>query len=306
MARHPISIVIPTYNRGSALAKVLPSYADSKFVAEIIVVDDHSDSPVADDLVSVIDDVDVDVRIIRHRERLGVCHARNTGLRLARHEYTYFGEDDVVLEPSFFARLFEDWERLDVDVIAGEVMLMAHPDESFDDARRRLPRRNGDGVNEHYALLRNDSLRTHPRMVRLSSALLLGPTEPMRQIGFDVRFRGPNFCFEDHDFQLRLRAQGYTLGVTPNALGLHMSRLETQGGGCRTNQELRTELQCVIANAWLYVRNNREIMRGEFSRFPELRYGVISCLRECHHRIKLYVASNYPWAQRLIALNPVV
>jgi GT2 family glycosyltransferase len=305
MVSHSISVIIPTYNRARALAEVLPSYADPCFVTEIVIVDDHSDPPIEEALGQVIDEVNVEVRVVRHPERLGVCHARNTGLREARCDYTYFGEDDVVLEPDFFDKLFEDWERLEVDLIAGEVMLMAYPNEGFEEARQRLPRRSDDGVNERYALLRNDSLRTHPRPVRLSSALLLGPTGPMRETGFDTRFRGPNFCFEDHDFQLRLRAQGYTLGVTPNALGLHMSRLETQGGGCRTNQQLRTELACVVRNAWLYVQNNKEIMRRDFSRLPELRYGVISCLRECHHRVKLYVASNHPWAQRLVAWNPV-
>lgn len=101
-----ISVIIPTYNKSSHLARLLPSilaqdYDSEQF--EIIIVDDGSTDETA--LVAQqFADRFKNYRYV-YQKNLGIGSARNTGLGHARGELISFVADDYVLHPSYLTKL---------------------------------------------------------------------------------------------------------------------------------------------------------------------------------------------------------
>ena len=74
-----ISVIVTTHNEGGELERTLRSVAaNTRFLREIIVVDDGSDDGSCVSLASGF------VRVMRHAERIGVAYSRNEGSRSAQ------------------------------------------------------------------------------------------------------------------------------------------------------------------------------------------------------------------------------
>jgi len=93
---HPaVTAVIPTYNRGWALAEAVDSVLGQDYPAlELIVVDDGS----TDDTPATLERYGERVRVIRQENR-GVSAARNRGIRAARSAYIAFLDSDDLWRP---------------------------------------------------------------------------------------------------------------------------------------------------------------------------------------------------------------
>jgi glycosyltransferase involved in cell wall biosynthesis len=90
-----VSVVTPTRDRHDLLSGALASALGQRGVElEIIVVDDGSDPPVADVLVS-----DPRLQVVRHETSVGVSAARNTGIEHARADWIAFLDDDDLWAP---------------------------------------------------------------------------------------------------------------------------------------------------------------------------------------------------------------
>lgn len=299
-----ISVVIPTFNRAKVLARVLPSYDDPRHVGEIIVVDDHSPLPIADDETIRALLLSVPLTILRSEKHVGTTGVKNIGLRHASHALTHFGEDDVQLCRDYYPNLLRDREALGVDFMGGEVMLMENPDETCESVRSRLEECTDDGLDERLGWLRFGVIRSKPMVARLVNALVVGPTDISRETAFDEKFLGPTYVWEEFDFQTRLRAKGYTLGITPHAMGLHLPREMTNYGGVRAYPAIHREVASVFVNTARFVLKNRQILRRDFCAHPILRYGILSNLRLCHSRFKRYIAYRYPKLFHFVAIRP--
>ena len=87
MGTHPpVTVVVPTYNRGprlrATLDAILASATDDLEAVEIIVVDDGSTPPAADALAGLEAKAPFAVRIVR-QDNAGVGAARNRGFKEA-------------------------------------------------------------------------------------------------------------------------------------------------------------------------------------------------------------------------------
>lgn len=93
-----ISIIIPLYNKRSAITRTIQSVLAQSFQDfEIIVVDDGS----TDDSYSVVSKMD-DARIrLIHKENGGVSSARNVGIRAAKYPIVALLDGDDYWEPTF-------------------------------------------------------------------------------------------------------------------------------------------------------------------------------------------------------------
>lgn len=92
-----VSVIIPTYNRSTLLARAIRSVQRQTYPhLEILVVDDAS----IDNTPEVVKNFD-DPRIhyIRHNSNRGGSASRNTGIRAATGEYIAFLDDDDEWEP---------------------------------------------------------------------------------------------------------------------------------------------------------------------------------------------------------------
>lgn len=107
-----VSVVLPTYDRPDLVVEATESVAEQTYPnIELIVVDDHSPTPVERPVSEALSDAPIDVQHIRHEENRGGNTARNTGIRAAEGEYVAFLDDDDLWEPIKIERQVETMRR---------------------------------------------------------------------------------------------------------------------------------------------------------------------------------------------------
>src|SRR5437867_1570833 len=131
MASPLVSVIVCTYNRAALLASCLESLVAQTLAAEryeIIVVDNGSTDrtqAVACDFAQCYGTVKVVLE-----PRLGVSHARNTGIRHAQADYLAFIDDDARALPDWVERILAAFAETDPPpfVVGGQIMpLYEHP-----------------------------------------------------------------------------------------------------------------------------------------------------------------------------------
>jgi glucosyl-dolichyl phosphate glucuronosyltransferase len=139
-----ISVVIPTYNRGSQLRPLLQGLLqqDPRGVRyEIIVVDNNS----RDNTAAVIEEARLsdDRRLIQYlfESRQGVSYARNTGIKHARAPIIAFIDDDVVPARDWAYSIKQAMDQYpEADCIGGRVRAVwSRPRPSWLDAAHEGP-----------------------------------------------------------------------------------------------------------------------------------------------------------------------
>jgi glycosyltransferase involved in cell wall biosynthesis len=106
-----ISVIIPTYNRPLALRRCIASLAQQEYPPEsfeVVVVDDGSDPPPAENLSGELPG-HIQVSLLREPHR-GVAAARAAGIARARGRILAFLDDDCTVPPDYLgaiARVFE-------------------------------------------------------------------------------------------------------------------------------------------------------------------------------------------------------
>ena len=99
-----VSVIIPTYNRGSNIERTLDSVlAQTLAPSEILVVDDGSTDGTADWIEAHYGEK---VRVIRQQNQ-GVAAARNRGLKEAKGEYVAFLDHDDIWLPQKLEKQLE-------------------------------------------------------------------------------------------------------------------------------------------------------------------------------------------------------
>jgi GT2 family glycosyltransferase len=201
-----ISIVIPTYNRSSTLAKTLLNLSKQQFAEpwEVIVANNRS-----------TDDTDEAVRRQRfpaplrlvHEEKPGVAAARNAGIAVARGQYIVMMDDDILVEPDFLRRHYDLLLSNPGCWITGDVVNLpeqrATPFGKYRQSLYRIPNES-DGGEAHWLNGNNTSL---PRL------------DWERLGGFDERF--PGAAVEDYDLALRAWDAGIRILFCPSIVALH-------------------------------------------------------------------------------------
>lgn len=138
-----VSAVITTYERPTYLREAVQSVLDQTYErVELIVVDDHSETPAGDVLTEMeLSDL-VDAQCVRHEENRGANAARNTGIDASSGEYIAFLDDDDRWKPSKIARQVETF--LESDEELGLVYTGVELITETDTLERPPPRIEGD------------------------------------------------------------------------------------------------------------------------------------------------------------------
>jgi len=121
-----ITVVIPSYNYGNVVERAVRSALNQTLAPEqVIVVDDGSqDNGLTKKVVGKIDDPRV---LYVRQENMGVAHARNHGVALAKTQYVCCLDADDAIAPTYLATLAP---ALDADPtlgIAYSSLLLIHP-----------------------------------------------------------------------------------------------------------------------------------------------------------------------------------
>jgi len=203
-----ISVVVPTCDRPAGLNELLAALrrqepVDGSF--EVIVVDDGSRTPVADQLGGTAEGLDLDV--IRTENR-GPAAARNTGVAAARGEFLAFIDDDCLPATDWLSTLDRARREYPEATLGGRTVCglsgnrWAESSQALEDAVYR--RANRDPSRSRF----------------LSSKNLAMPRALFRRCGgFDPAFR----FSEDRDLCARLVGAGERLVYLPDAVVEHMN-----------------------------------------------------------------------------------
>lgn len=117
-----ISVVIPTYNRGLQLGKVIDalflSQKDMFNDVEIIVIDDGSIIPAEQFINPISCPAPFHVKVIRQINS-GPAAARNNGLKNATHEIVLFIDDDILVSDTLLKKHVEGHLKFPNSVIFG-------------------------------------------------------------------------------------------------------------------------------------------------------------------------------------------
>lgn len=245
-----VSIVIPTYNRHEFLREVLPSYLTQRDVLEVLIIDDGSSPPVEPGLRDLLAEYD-HLRIIRHTRSLGSCMARNAGIREARGEFVFFGEDDLILAEDHVRILLQERERLGADLICGRVFQQKES-ETLKEAILVARGVVNPVIDRQHISVSTRHLR-QARELPFVNAVFLAPRDLLAKFLFSGHIGGPSFSREDNEIQLRLRREGYRIFGTPQTSSLHLAHHKTEGSGTRSGRSVVTQIASSALNSYLVV-----------------------------------------------------
>lgn len=112
-----VSVVLPTYNRPERLRRAVRTVLSQTYDrVQLVVVDDHSETPARKTLSDVSFDQIESVVHVRHETNEGANAARNTGIEAADGEFIAFLDDDDLWEPEKLERQVSVLSRSGPDV----------------------------------------------------------------------------------------------------------------------------------------------------------------------------------------------
>jgi GT2 family glycosyltransferase len=219
--RLPVTLVIPTFQRGEILLQTLERVrALSSQPNEILLIDQTPEHP---------EEVAAQLRKGENQglwqwigqSKPSIPKAMNQGLVRARNELVLFCDDDVVPCEDWVAVHFEAHHTLDCGLVAGQVLL----------AGESLKRGHGNS----FSFASETAQWVEEYMggnfsVRRSGALEVG--------GFDENFHGAAYRFEA-EFAARWLASGRRIWFEPKASVVH---LQYPAGGVRAHGDHRRTL----------------------------------------------------------------
>lgn len=227
----PLTIAIPTYNRGAILVETLERLlALEPRADEIIVVDQTREH--APDIARKL--AQFPITMIR-LEQPSIPHAMNVALERARSPIVLFVDDDVD-PPAGLAAAHAAAYGENVSAMVGQVLQPGEQPEHFDEATlRRGALRDLEFRFNHDAACEVQNVIACNLSVDRERALAIG--------GFDERYTGAAYRFET-DFALRLVKAGGRVRFEPAASLRHL-RVPT--GGVRAYGDHRSSTSPVHA-----------------------------------------------------------
>jgi glycosyltransferase involved in cell wall biosynthesis len=242
-----ISVVLPTYNRLSALRENFGSVQALLGVSEIVVVVDGSTDGTQEWLSELSDPR---VRVIEQPQR-GSPAARNAGIAAAQGKWILMTEDDCFLAPEFAVTLLEVARRRDAQIVGApwlNVHSRAEMDTALDHARHEAVRRIG--------------LRTHPGVFPAQdletpflNGIVLARRDVFGIVRYDESLRG-NAWREETSMFLSATERGLRCVLTPRAAAFQFGQWE--GGQRQTRLAYEA---WAIRNNWRFLRQHARTLR---------------------------------------------
>ncbi len=247
MSAVPVSLIIPTYNRGAVLRQALNRALAQRYPnLEIIVVDQTSAHP--SDLEAYLRDPANRFQYYRLAHP-SVTVARNFGIQKSLGHWIIFIDDDVVIEPDFVTTMVKHFATPSV----GGVMPFLKSPTSGQESRQLTEAAKLFEVQE---AIRPGSVV--PTSWLSNSAVAYTRDALVRAGLFDEYFQGSAWC-EDADMSVRVRALGFKLLFDTRVSVLHLTDIE---GGCgNRNSEHQEQITQEHLNYYQYfVLKNRRFL----------------------------------------------
>jgi len=255
-----ITVIIPTYNRGSILKTTLPSYLKQRYVGKVFVVDDGSTDDTQKILKKIMK-VEDKLECIHLSKRKGAPAAKNIALNYVNSEYVLIGEDDVELSKNYTEELLECLKETNGSGASGRIVYIKE-NENKKDALRRTNKIK-DVLIDTKNITGNFQLRMDkPVKIPFTHAITLFKKSVFDKFKYDENYIG-NAYREETDFTLQLSKEGHKLFYCPSAICYHLPRKKVNFGGQRAMNRLSYELFTIINNVY-FLRKHYEYLCKEF------------------------------------------
>ena len=102
MANSKITVVIPCYNAEKYIVKCFDKLNEQTYRDfDVVIVDDCSTDRSYEKILSVKDNYDFNVSVVKNEKNSGPAISRNVGVKIADGEYIAFCDSDDYYEPNF-------------------------------------------------------------------------------------------------------------------------------------------------------------------------------------------------------------
>ncbi|WP_237179106.1 glycosyltransferase family 2 protein [Paenibacillus sp. MMS18-CY102] len=216
------SIIIPTYNKANYLKSCIESIGDhTDLPYEIIVVDNHS----TDETSAYLREIGTQVRYRILDSNLGFSGAVNAGLMMAKGTTVLLLNNDTLVTDNWLDNMLA---CLNSDARIG----MVGPVTNYisGDQRVEVPYEEIEDMYEYAKHNNQTDPSKWQRTDRLTGFCLLFRRELLERTGyFDEGYEIGNY--EDDDFNIRVRLQGYTLVIARDSFIHHYGSVSMKALG---------------------------------------------------------------------------
>ena len=213
----PLSVVIPTKDRPTELAKTLEGYVgqnDRSF--EVVIVNDHGDGDAVRGIVASFGKA-LRVRVMENDGPPGPGAARNLGLEAADGEIFLVTGDDIIPAPDLIARHRDAHRRYPEAEAAFVGHVDWHPEMNSEWFLQHIV--NAGGQQFDYQALRDGQNVPFDRFYTSNVSWKRAMTADLEQI-FSDAFRYA--AYEDVELGYRLSQRGLSLRYLAHAVGYHL------------------------------------------------------------------------------------
>ncbi|HOS83129.1 MAG TPA: glycosyltransferase family 2 protein [Methanolinea sp.] len=248
---HLVSILLPTYNRGSTINKCIESIINQTYLNwELIILDDCS----TDDTQNIIEyyvNLSRKIKYYKNKTHKGLPGTRNIGLALSKGDLIFFVEDDLELDRECLSILVETYSRLSKNFPVGGIAPRLISDNDAGKSGKIEPfifnRYTGE-IENNYSINLDNVVET----ITLHACSLYERKKLLEIGGYGSDIFIGNYFREETDLNWRLRKKGYHLFFQSKAIAFHR---RYDFGGCRHKSLLKSEY-FTIRNHLMFLKRN--------------------------------------------------
>lgn len=259
-----ISVVIPSYNRAKLLPITLPTYINQEDVLELILVDDCSTDNTQEVVLKLQKDYPC-IRYFRNEKNSKQPYSNNVGIREAKGDYIYFGDDDSVLKPDSLSFLKDTILNEKAQICGAKALYLPMEYNGRVEAyvkRMDILLPSGVKFADIANLTANFIYSTkQPVVVPFCQASALVQTELAQKVLFDTNYTG-NAYREETDFFIRCSLLGAKIMYDSRAVQVNLPR-EISIGGAHAGGHLRWYVSAA-RNNWYFLKKNWKPIRRKY------------------------------------------
>jgi len=259
-----VSVIIPTYNRAHVLHKTIPSYIQN-ITLEIIIVDDGS-KDYTRNVVRHLHQKYPQIKYIGLKKHRGLPYAKNIGVKRAKGNYIYFGDDDACLYQGTLLRLRDALEKFPADIAgangsyATDINQILHMDKYIEQyfvkpfQGRCIVDFNSGKFDYNY------KIEEITEGLFVMSCFMIR-SECTKEIQFDIGYIG-NAAREDMDYLLQQAKYGRKMVYVPDAYEIDIPRSIVKKGGSH-DYKLWEIVIFTIRNHYYFLKKHYDYLKQE-------------------------------------------
>jgi glycosyltransferase involved in cell wall biosynthesis len=269
-----VTVLMPVYNGEKYLCEAIDSILNQTFTDfEFLIIDDGS----TDKSLEIINSYqDSRIKVVQHKENLGVSEASNKGLTLAQGELIAKMDCDDISIPNRLQKQVNFLDNHHEITIVGSYVELIDSQSKALNHQYKYPLTHDDIVN---AMLVSNPMAQPSVMFRCSEVLDIG--------GYQFKKEWNGVSTEDYDLWLRIAARGHKFANIPESLVYYRNHPNSS-----TQIAIANGRMCVGFNNCFYISgldlfgcSSAEL---ELLRNRKYLFSIVIFIKIAHHLSKSY------------------